>query len=202
MVDVFDAAKRSWVMSRIRGKNTKPELAIRSLLHRLGYRFTVNAPNNRKLPGKPDIVLPKHRTIILVHGCFWHGHEGCRHFRMPKSRRQWWEAKIFGNRLRDQRNLDELTAAGWNVVVIWTCEFDRADKLDALTHTLAARIEPALRPAARAAETPPPYHSGKKITHAGWLPSAHSTPALRHRGRAAHPRTGPPRFRPHGCAGQ
>ena len=141
MVDVFDSEKRSWVMSRIKGKNTKPEVALRSLLHRLGYRFTVNGPKNRQLPGKPDIVLPKHHTAILVHGCFWHGHPNCKHFRMPKTRTEWWTAKIEGNRRRDERNLAALEALGWNVVVVWACEFNTVAKLEALSDRLPARIE-------------------------------------------------------------
>ncbi len=82
MADIFTPEKRSQVMSRIRSRNTKPELAVRSMLHRLGYRFTVNGQKNRSLPGRPDIVLPKYRTVIFVHGCFWHGHEHCPKFRM------------------------------------------------------------------------------------------------------------------------
>ena len=121
MTDIFTPEKRSEVMSRIRGRNTKPEVALRSMLHRLGYRFTVSGPKNKSLPGKPDIVLPKYRTVIFVHGCFWHGHENCRIFKMPTSRRQWWSAKIMGNRARDKRNEAALLAMGWNVVTIWEC---------------------------------------------------------------------------------
>jgi DNA mismatch endonuclease, patch repair protein len=86
-MDVFTAQKRSEVMSRIRGRDTKPELALRSMLHRFGYRFTVNGPKNKSLPGKPDLVLPKYRTVIFVHGCFWHGHEHCLNFRLSNSDR-------------------------------------------------------------------------------------------------------------------
>ncbi len=121
MADVFSPEKRSEVMSRIRGRDTKPELALRAMLHRLGYRFTVKSARNRGLPGRPDLVLPKFRTVIFVHGCFWHGHECCPHFRMPKSRRKWWTAKIEGNRARDIRNENELLALGWHVVTIWEC---------------------------------------------------------------------------------
>jgi len=120
-MDVFTPEKRSEVMSRIRGRDTKPELALRSMLHRLGYRFTVNGPKNKNLPGKPDLVLPKHRTIIFVHGCFWHGHENCPHFRLPKSRRSWWRNKIEGNKVRDLRNETALRDAGWHVLTIWEC---------------------------------------------------------------------------------
>lgn len=120
-MDVFTPEKRSEVMSRIRGRDTKPELALRSMLHRMGYRFTVNGPLNRTLPGKPDLVLPKHRTVIFVHGCFWHGHEHCPAFRMPRSRTEWWTAKISGNTARDLRNENELLKRGWHVVTIWEC---------------------------------------------------------------------------------
>ena len=121
MADVFTPEKRSQVMSLIRGRDTKPELALRSMLHRLGYRFTVRGPKNRKLPGKPDIVLPKRRTVIFVHGCFWHGHEHCPAFRLPKSRRAFWKAKIDANKARDLRNENQLRALGWHVVTIWEC---------------------------------------------------------------------------------
>jgi DNA mismatch endonuclease (patch repair protein) len=121
MADVFTPEKRSEVMARIRGRDTKPELALRSLLHHLGYRFTVNGPFNRTLPGRPDLVLPKYHTVIFVHGCFWHGHDNCGHFRMPKSRRAWWTAKIHGNRARDLRNETALRALGWHVVTVWEC---------------------------------------------------------------------------------
>ncbi|MDQ8196280.1 DNA mismatch endonuclease Vsr [Coraliomargarita sp. SDUM461004] len=126
MADIFSEAQRSYNMSRIRSKNTKPEIAVRSMLHRLGYRFTVNGPKNKKLPGKPDIVLPKYKTVIFVHGCFWHGHAGCKDFRYPKTRTEWWKAKIDGNVARDQKRIAELEAMGWRVLVIWGCELKNA----------------------------------------------------------------------------
>lgn len=155
MTDVFSAAKRSEVMSRIRGRDTKPELAVRSLLHRLGYRFTVTAPNNRRLPGKPDIVLPKHRTVVFVHGCFWHGHEGCRGFRMPKTRTDWWTAKIHGNRRRDARNHLLLENLGWRVIVVWTCRL----RNQSTTRILCNEINTWFAQPQRliAAEEPAPY---------------------------------------------
>jgi DNA mismatch endonuclease (patch repair protein) len=125
-MDVFTSQKRSEVMSRIRGRDTKPERALRSMLHRLGYRFTVNGPRNKSLPGKPDLVLPKYRTVIFVHGCFWHGHENCPHFRIPKTRSAWWKHKIEGNRARDLRNENALWEAGWHVVTIWECALKTA----------------------------------------------------------------------------
>lgn len=122
MADVFPPAKRSAVMSRIRGRDKLPEIALRSMLHRLGFRFTVRGPKNRSLPGKPDLVLPKHRAVVFVHGCFWHGHENCPDFRLPQTRRAWWKAKIEGNRARDLINEEKLRRLGWNVVTVWECE--------------------------------------------------------------------------------
>lgn len=121
MADVFTPEKRSAVMALIRGRDTRPELALRSLLHRAGYRFTVNGPRNRTLPGKPDLVLPKYRSVVFVHGCFWHGHPNCPAFRLPKSRVDFWQAKITGNQARDRRNERALRALGWHVVTIWEC---------------------------------------------------------------------------------
>ena len=146
-------------MSRVKGKDTKPERLVRSLLHRLGYRFTVNGPKNRKLPGKPDIVLPKYDTVVFVHGCFWHGHEGCRYARIPKSRTEWWRAKIERNRERDRQNCANLESIGWRVVVLWTCEFNRKAKCEALLQILPDLIEPdaEFRDWPAAAEDPVEY---------------------------------------------
>ncbi len=121
MADVFTPEKRSEVMSCIRGRDTKPELALRSMLHRLGYRFTVHGPKNRTLPGRPDLILPKYSAVIFVHGCFWHGHENCSYFRLPKSSRAFWKAKIESNQARDLRNENALRHLGWHVVTIWEC---------------------------------------------------------------------------------
>ena len=108
-------------MSRIRGADTKPEKLVRSMLHRLGYRFTVRGPKNKSLPGRPDLVLPKYGVVVFVHGCFWHGHENCPDFKMPKSKVEWWVAKIEGNRARDTRVERELQNLGWHVVTLWAC---------------------------------------------------------------------------------
>jgi len=141
ITDVFDSAKRSWVMSRVRGRDTKPELLVRSLLHGFGYRFTVNGPRNRNLPGKPDIVLPKYRTCVFVHGCFWHGHLDCRYARIPKTRPEWWRAKIERNRTRDARNLVELENRGWNAIVVWTCRLRTRALIKAFAATLPELVE-------------------------------------------------------------
>ena len=161
MTDIFTPQKRSEVMSRIHSRDTKPELALRSLLHRMGYRFTVNGPHNRTLPGKPDLVLPKYHTVIFVHGCFWHAHEGCPHFRLPKSRRAWWRAKLTGNRARDQRHEAALYALGWHVVTIWTCALNTVAARAWLEARLPSLLEtdPAagLAPLLKVADDETPY---------------------------------------------
>ena len=112
------------MMSGIRGRNTKPELQIRSALHRLGFRFRLNV---KGVPGRPDLVLPKYRAAILVHGCFWHGHD-CSYFHWPKTRQQFWRAKIIGNRRRDRRVSRELEADGWRQFTVWECALRDTDE--------------------------------------------------------------------------
>lgn len=113
-------------MSRIRGKDTRTELRVRALLHRLGYRFRLH---RKDLPGNPDIVLPKHRTVIFVHGCFWHRHLGCRYAYTPKSRVEFWTKKFSANVERDAKARHALEQAGWQVLVVWECELRDADRL-------------------------------------------------------------------------
>lgn len=122
MVDTLTPERRSWNMSQIRSKDTKPELIVRSMLHRYGYRFTVNGPRNKKLPGKPDIVLPKYRTVIFVHGCFWHRHKGCKYAYTPKSRADFWRNKFDSNVARDRKSHMFLRKLQWRVVVVWECQ--------------------------------------------------------------------------------
>lgn len=111
-------------MSRVKGRDTKPELLVRSIVHRLGYRFRLHA---KALPGKPDLVLPRHRKVIFVHGCFWHGHAGCRRAARPSTNREFWDRKIDGNVERDAANVKALGRAGWKVLVVWQCAMkDRA----------------------------------------------------------------------------
>lgn len=112
-------------MSRIKGANTKPEIAVRSLLHQMGYRFRLH---RRDLPGTPDIVLPGRAAVVFVHGCFWHGH-ACKRTKMPKSRIGYWVEKIEGNRRRDAKKRRKLRALGWKVVVVWECELKKPEKL-------------------------------------------------------------------------
>lgn len=117
-MDVVDAATRSRMMAGIRGKHTKPELTVRSFLHRAGLRFRLHA----KLPGKPDLVLPKYVTVIFVHGCFWHRHEGCRYTTMPANNAEFWQEKFAANVRRDAKARQQLEEMGWQVLVIWSCE--------------------------------------------------------------------------------
>ncbi|MEP7364881.1 MAG: DNA mismatch endonuclease Vsr [Acidobacteriota bacterium] len=119
MTDRITPERRSWNMSRIKGRDTRPEMRVRSVLHGLGLRFTLR---NGKLPGRPDIVLPRWRTVILVHGCFWHRHEDCCNNVMPKTRPEFWERKLGENVMRDERNTMALQRLGWRVRVVWECE--------------------------------------------------------------------------------
>lgn len=119
MADIFTREKRSQVMARIRNKNTGPEKMVRSLLHRLGYRFRLQ---RQGLPGRPDIVLPKYKTVVFVHGCFWHQHEGCSDARPPLTNRNFWIPKLESNKARDTQVTKRLNELGWNVVVVWECQ--------------------------------------------------------------------------------
>lgn len=119
MTDIVSRERRSQIMGRIKGKNTAPELVVRRVAHGLGYRFRLH---RKDLPGSPDLVFPRHAKAILVHGCFWHGHEGCRRGALPKSRVEYWTEKISSNKERDQRKQTELEEAGWEVLVVWECE--------------------------------------------------------------------------------
>lgn len=121
-MDVVDRATRSRMMSGIRGKDTKPERIVRSHLHRAGLRFRLQA----KLPGKPDLVLPKYRTVVFVHGCFWHRHEGCRYTTTPKSNPEFWQEKFEANVRRDANAKQRLEEMGWRVLVIWACQLDES----------------------------------------------------------------------------
>lgn len=118
MTDVVSAQKRSEMMSGIRGKNTIPELQVRKALFSMGYRFRLH---RKDLPGRPDIVLPGRRIAILVHGCFWHGHHGCRYAKTPSTRTEFWITKLESNRLRDTCDLNALRTAGWRTLVVWEC---------------------------------------------------------------------------------
>ena len=118
MADVHTKDQRSYNMSRIKGKDTKPELLVRRFLHAQGYRYKLH---DKTLPGKPDLVLPKYKTVIFIHGCFWHGHANCRYFKVPQTRTDWWLNKINTNKANDAKAVKALKKAGWNVITIWEC---------------------------------------------------------------------------------
>ncbi|PYF74353.1 very short patch repair endonuclease [Pedobacter nutrimenti] len=126
MADVHSKKIRSYNMSRIKGKNTKPELLVRKFLHSHGFRYRLHV---KDLPGKPDIVLPKYKTVIFVHGCFWHGHEGCKYYVVPKTRTEWWLNKINGNISKDLDNKSLLIKSGWKVIEVWECGL-KATRID------------------------------------------------------------------------
>ena len=126
--DVYDAEKRSAVMRRVKGRDTTPELTVRKLIWRLGGRYRLH---RKDLPGKPDIVLPGRRLAVLVHGCFWHGHDCARGARVPKANRDYWTGKIARNRARDIVSRSALEAAGWRVETVWECELKDAEALEA-----------------------------------------------------------------------
>lgn len=126
MADVHDKQTRSYNMSRIKGKNTKPEILVRRFLFSKGFRYRLHV---KTLPGKPDIVLPKYKTVIFINGCFWHGHENCKYFVIPKTRTDWWLNKIYGNKQKDGENFIQLSKIGWKIVTIFECELKR-DKLN------------------------------------------------------------------------
>jgi DNA mismatch endonuclease (patch repair protein) len=134
-MDRLTPAGRSANMAAIRGKNTRPELVVRKLLHKLGFRFRLH---RKDLPGSPDIVLPKYNLVVFVHGCFWHRHEGCNRANIPKSRVEYWQAKFARNIERDYRQRMQLKELGWMVLTLWECEATNAD-----------RVETALRGAIR-----------------------------------------------------
>ena len=127
MTDTISEAKRSWNMSRIKGKDTNPELVVRSTLHKMGYRFRLH---RKDLPGKPDIVLPKYKTVIFVHGCFWHQHKGCKFSYKPKTRKKFWEEKLNRNVERDGEAIAKLATLGWTVLVVWECETKDLETLE------------------------------------------------------------------------
>lgn len=118
-MDVFSSEKRSWIMRQVRGRDTKPEILVRSIVHRLGYRFRLH---RKDLPGCPDIVLPRHKKVIFVHGCFWHGHPQCKRSVRPTTNTDFWDKKLDLNIQRDERFQQELKEMGWGVLVVWQCE--------------------------------------------------------------------------------
>lgn len=136
-MDIWDKQKRSEVMSHIRSTNTKPELKLRKALFARGFRYRVN---DKRLPGKPDIVLPKYKTVIFVNGCFWHRHEGCKYAYTPKTNTQFWVDKINSNVERDKLNQQKLTELGWNILTVWECEIRHVKDINPLVEKISALL--------------------------------------------------------------
>src|SRR5438045_5308013 len=124
MADIVNRATRSRMMAGIKGRDTKPELTVRRYLHRRGFRFRLRG---RRLPGRPDIILPKHAAVVMVHGCFWHSHDRCKYAYKPKSNKSFWRAKLGGNAARDKVNRRRLAKLGWRVFTVWECQVDRSE---------------------------------------------------------------------------
>ena len=124
-------------MSRIKGKDTKPELLVRRFLHAQGYRYKLH---DKTLPGKPDLVLPKYKTVIFIHGCFWHGHNNCKYFKVPQTRTDWWLNKINTNKANDAKAVKALRKYGWKVIVVWECQL-KTKRLHRTLQSLVKRLE-------------------------------------------------------------
>jgi DNA mismatch endonuclease (patch repair protein) len=136
MTDVHDPQTRSYNMSRIRSKDTKPEMLVRKYLFARGFRYRLH---DKKLPGKPDLVFPKYRTVLFINGCFWHGHEGCKYFVIPQTNTDRWTEKIRTNKANDEKKSRILTEAGWKVITIWECELKGPQK-EATLNALKKRL--------------------------------------------------------------
>lgn len=132
MADVHSKETRSYNMSCIKGKDTKPEMLVRKFLHAQGFRYKLH---DKTLPGKPDIVLPKYKTVIFVHGCFWHGHKNCKFFIVPKTRTDWWLQKINGNIANNEKAISALQKGGWKIITVWECDL-KPKKLEKALHSL------------------------------------------------------------------
>lgn len=132
-MDVHSKQVRSYNMSCIKGKGTKPEEIVRKYLFSHGFRYR---KNDKRLPGTPDIVLPKYKTVIFVNGCFWHGHEGCKYFVWPKNNAEFWKAKILQNIERDKRDFERLENAGWKVIVVWECSLKKTRRQQSLEYLM------------------------------------------------------------------
>jgi DNA mismatch endonuclease (patch repair protein) len=154
-MDKLTKEKRSWNMSRVKSKNTKPELLIRSYLHKMGYRFRLHV---KQLPGSPDIVFPKYRAVIFVHGCFWHGHNSCGGGKLPKTRPEFWREKVSENVTRDQMAYTQLNLLGWRIAIVWEC----ALKNKGVTNDTVNRIHKWIRSSSNYLELPRPNDGHEK----------------------------------------
>ncbi len=138
MVDIFSPEKRSAIMRRIKSRDSKPELIVRKLTHSLGYRYRLH---RKDLPGTPDLVFPKYKKVIFVHGCFWHGHNGCKRASLPATNVEFWKKKISGNIVRDTNNYEKLEGSGWKYLIIWQCEIKKS-MLDSLANKISLFLNP------------------------------------------------------------
>ncbi len=139
MTDVHSKKTRAFNMSRIRNKDTSPEILVRKFLFSNGFRYRLNV---KELPGKPDLVLKKYNTLIFVNGCFWHGHKNCKYFVVPKTRTEWWKAKITATKLRDSKNYKQLEKLGWKIIIVWECQLKKSKekRLQELVEELKRKI--------------------------------------------------------------
>ncbi|MGQ3489064.1 very short patch repair endonuclease [Roseovarius pacificus] len=135
MADIVDKQTRSRMMAGIKGKDTKPELVLRRALHARGFRYRLHSKN---LPGRPDLVFPKHHAIVFVHGCFWHRHEGCRYTTSPSTRQEFWQAKFTANVARDEAVREKLLEDGWRIATVWECALRKPDQMNVTTDLLSA----------------------------------------------------------------
>lgn len=137
MSDIFSQKKRSEIMSRIRATETKPEKIVRKFLFSKGFRFR---KNSKSLPGKPDVVLAKYKTVIFIHGCFWHGHKNCKAAKLPSTRKKFWTDKISGNKMRDRKIYNQLKKLDWQVITVWQCQIKNKNKKEISLSRLEAKI--------------------------------------------------------------
>ena len=140
MADVHSKETRSYNMSRIRSKDTKPEMLVRKFLHKNGFRYRLHV---KDMPGKPDIVLPKYKTVIFIHGCFWHGHEGCKYFVVPKTKTEWWLNKIARNKQLDTEHIKKLKSDKWNVIILFECKLKKGS-VDSTLNTVIKKLNKTL----------------------------------------------------------
>lgn len=138
LADTLSSEERSKRMSLIRGTGTAPEMKLRRLVHRMGFRYRLNV---KDLPGKPDLVFPSRHAVIFMHGCFWHRHKGCKLARLPKSKLDFWEPKLEANRKRDSRNQRRLEDLGWRVLVVWECQMTDADRVSVVVKEFLQKLE-------------------------------------------------------------
>lgn len=143
MTDIHSKEIRSYNMSKIKGKNTKPEILVRKHLFSRGFRYRLYS---KKLPGKPDIILPKYKTVIFINGCFWHGHEGCKYFVIPKTRTDFWLGKINTNIQNDKKNTTLLETMGWYVITVWECELKKKDNIEKVMDRITEALHNNLLP--------------------------------------------------------